>query len=88
MLPGEGHRKFIFLLLQNYSNEKTVNNKIPTEKIPHNRSNGMKDLIRGRVPLAEHNKRIFGAQWVQCHRCKSVMDANELTLLSMHIRVF
>lgn len=67
MLPGEGHRKFIFLLLQNYSNEKAINNMIPTEKIPHNRSNRIRDLIRGRVPLAYCNKRIFGVQRVQHH---------------------
>lgn len=86
-LPGEGHRKFIFLLLQNYSNEKTINNVIPTEKIPYNRSNRMGDLIRGRVPLAYHNKRIFVVQWLQSYMLESMMDAGEITLLSMHICV-
>lgn len=48
--------------------------RFPQRKVGERRSDGMRDLIRGGVPLAQHNKRIPGAQRVPSPQTLRVRD--------------
>lgn len=48
--------------------------RFPQRKVSKYRSDGMRDLIRGSVPLAQHNKRIPGAQRVPSPQTLRVRD--------------
>lgn len=48
--------------------------RLPRRKFAKHRSDGMSDLIRGGVPLGQHNKRIHGAQQVPLPQTLPVPD--------------
>lgn len=48
--------------------------RFPQRKVAKYRSDGMRDLIRGSVPLVQHNKKIPGAQQVPLPQTLHVPD--------------